>query len=288
MSLARSRAGWKRWLKPTLTTLPAARAVSRTATRSSRRCAPGFSTSTWQPASSAARVAGPRAEWTVATMATSAPAPSSPASIESATPTLGRVPVRAAPTAAVEVPGRFEAEDLADPPRRSDEGAVIREGEVVSLVGAGAGQPVEDRRDAIGHVEVALALLAVAEDGEPVRVLAELAHEIDDVAVGVAGAHDRHEAEDRGGDAAPLGVGRDQALARKLRCAVERRLDREGTVLRRRDDAGLPVDRSRRREHQARDPRDAHTLQHVVRHDDVLLQVPVRRVPAEAYVGVRC
>src|SRR5207244_7907849 len=90
---------------------------------------------------------------------------------------------------------RVEAEALADPARRLVDGAVVLDAEVVDLVAAGAGQQAEDRRDTVGDVEVALALLAVAEDGERGGVLAARAHERDDMAVGAAGGPDREEGE---------------------------------------------------------------------------------------------
>ena len=94
----------------------------------------------------------------------------------------------------------------------------------------------QHRVDAVLDVEVRLALLAVAEHAKRVGIARRLSVEVEDVAVGVALAEDRDEAEDAGLKAEALAVGLDQALARQLRGAVERGLDRERRVLRRRDD----------------------------------------------------
>ena len=64
------------------------------------------------------------------------------------------------------------------------------------------------------------------------------------LAVGVALAEDRDEAADHAGEAVAGGVRLDQPLAGELRCAVERCLDRERSVLGRREDLRLAVDRA--------------------------------------------
>jgi hypothetical protein len=89
---------------------------------------------------------------------------------------------------------------------------------------------VEDRVDAVLHVEVALSLEPVAEDPQGIRVLDQLLVEIEDVAVGVALAEDRDEAEDVALEPESLAVGGDEALARDLGRAVKGRLNREGGV----------------------------------------------------------
>ena len=114
----------------------------------------------------------------------------------------------------------------------------------------------------------------------------ELAVEVEDVAVGVALAEDRDEAEDVAGEAEAGGVGLDQALAGQLAGAVEGGLDREGRVLRRGVDVGLAVDAAGRGEGDPLDAGRAHRLQHVVGGDGVLLEVAARVVGAEADVGV--
>ena len=49
----------------------------------------------------------------------------------------------------------------------------------------------------VAHVDVGLALRSVAEDGQAGRVLAQVAHEVEADAVGLAGADDVAEAEQR-------------------------------------------------------------------------------------------
>jgi len=82
--------------------------------------------------------------------------------------------------------------------------------------------------------EVAFPLRAVAEHAQVVRVRNELLVEIENVAVRVTLAEDRHEAEHVGlVELGALRVGRDQALAGGLRGAVKGRLHRERIILRR-------------------------------------------------------
>ena len=68
----------------------------------------------------------------------------------------------------------------------------------------------QHRIDAVVHIEVGLALLAVAENAQPRRVLAQLLVEVEDVAVGVALAEDRDEAEDIALKPETFAIGLDQ------------------------------------------------------------------------------
>ena len=109
---------------------------------------------------------------------------------------------------------------------------VVDLGVVLGVAGGVAARGVEEGLDAVLHVEVALALLAVAEDAEAVGVFDELFVEVEDVAVGVAFAEDGDEAEDVGFvDLAALGVGGEEAFAGGLGGAVEGGLDGEGVGL---------------------------------------------------------
>src|ERR1041385_488522 len=145
----------------------------------------------------------------------------------------------------------------------------------------------QDRVDAVVNVEIGLPLLAVAEDAQMHRVVTQLPEEVEDVPVGVALSEDRHEAEDVPLEPEALTIGLDQAFRRELGGAVEGGLDGQGSLLRRREDLRLPVNRTRGGEGDAPDPMGAHRLQHVERRDRVLLQVLPRVFPAVADVGVR-
>ena len=95
-----------------------------------------------------------------------------------------------------------------------------------------ARSPMQHRVDAVLHVEVRLALAGRCRARAARRVVAQAAVEVEDVAVRVALAEDRHEAEDVALEAEALAVGLDQAFAGELRGAVQRGLDRERRVLR--------------------------------------------------------
>ena len=129
----------------------------------------------------------------------------------------------------------------------------VRAGLVVMVLGGR-----EDRRDAVSDVQVGLLLAPVAEHAQAGRVALERTVEVEHVPVRVALAEDRDEAADQPGEAVAGRVGRDQALAGQLRCAVQRGLDRERGVLGGGEDLGLAVDRAGRGEHDpARPPRRA-------------------------------
>ena len=104
------------------------------------------------------------------------------------------------------------------------------------------------RIDAVLHVHVGFALRAVAKHVQRRRVGSEPLEEIEDMAMGVALAEHRDEAEDVALEAEALAIGLDQAFAGELRGAVERGLDRKRRVLRRREDGGLAIDRAGRGE----------------------------------------
>jgi hypothetical protein len=108
----------------------------------------------------------------------------------------------------------------------------------IILVPAGGG---EDRGHAVLHVEVGLALAAVAEHAQAGRVAAKRVVEIEDVTVRVALSEDRHEPKDEPRESISRGICLDQPLAGQLGRRVERRLDREGSILGRREHLGLPV-----------------------------------------------
>ena len=74
----------------------------------------------------------------------------------------------------------------------------------------------QDRVHAVLHVQVRLALRAVAQHVQLVGMRQQLLVEIEDVAVGVALAQDRDEAEDVALEAEAFAIGRDQAFGRPV------------------------------------------------------------------------
>ena len=110
--------------------------------------------------------------------------------------------------------------------------------------------------------------------------------EIEHVTVGVSLAEDGDEAEDVTLEAESLAIGMDESLGRQFGSAVERGLDRERSVLRRRETVArrIPI-RSRRRRSASR--RRAHGFEHVERADGVLVQILERMFQPEPDVGVR-
>src|SRR5581483_11373675 len=139
----------------------------------------------------------------------------------------GVVPDPAALTAGIAA-FRVKLEVAGDPADRIVHLAIFIGAEVedVDLVPRGD-QSVENRVDAVPDVKVGLPLPAVAEDIEPRRIGEKLLVEVEDVAVRVALAEDRDEAEDPAAHPIAFAVGRDHPLARQFRGAVERGLDRE-------------------------------------------------------------
>jgi hypothetical protein len=74
--------------------------------------------------------------------------------------------------------------------------------------------------DAVLDVQIGFALLAVAQNVQPSRILCKLPHEIENMPVAVALAEDRYKAKNARFHAVPFGVGSDHPLARELRGAV--------------------------------------------------------------------
>jgi hypothetical protein len=91
--------------------------------------------------------------------------------------------------------------------------------EHVKRLAVGIGH-LEHRVDDVGDVDVGLALLAVAEDGQARRVLTQPAHEVIGDAVGLTRADDVGEAEDDDAEAEHVRVGRHHGLAGELAGAV--------------------------------------------------------------------
>ena len=122
---------------------------------------------------------------------------------------------------------------------------------------------------------------------ELARVGAQAAVEVEDVTVRVALAQDRHEAEDVALKAEAFAVGLDQPFARELGGAVERGLNRERRVFRRREDIRLAVDRAGGGEGDPANAVGSHRLEHIERRDGVLLEISSRMLGPEADIGVR-
>src|SRR5216110_2276405 len=109
----------------------------------------------------------------------------------------------------------------------------------------------QDRIDAIPDVQVRLLLAPVAEYPQVGRIAAERLVEVEYVAVRVALTKDRDEAENESLEPESLAIRFDQSLARELRRAVERGLDRKRRCLRSREHRRITIDRSGRRERDA-------------------------------------
>ena len=144
----------------------------------------------------------------------------------------------------------------------------------------------EDGVDTVLHVEVALALGAVAEDAEAGGIVAQGLVEVQDVAVGVAFAEDGHEAEDEAFHGEAFAVGGDQPFGGDFAGAVEGRLDGERGVFGGGDDGGFAVDGAGGGEGDALDVVAAHGFEDVPGDDDVLLEVAIGVIGAEADIGV--
>ncbi len=136
-------------------------------------------------------------------------------------------------------------------------------------------------------MQIALARRSVSEHAQPGRIVEELAHEVEHVAVRVARAQQRDEAEGVALEAVAFAERRHQALARHLRRAVERGLDGNRAGLGRWKDVGFAQRGGRRREDDPAHVRRPHRLQHVERGDRVLLQVAARLREPAPDIGIR-
>src|SRR5262249_39811381 len=120
----------------------------------------------------------------------------------------------------------------ADPAQRIVHGAVFVSAEVVNVDGLVDRVNGEHHGgNAILDVEVRLALFAVAQDVDLVRIAEQLVEEVEDVSVRVMLAQDGDEAEDVTLEAKARAVGGDQPLAGDLGGGVEAGLHRERRVL---------------------------------------------------------
>src|SRR5712692_6648684 len=81
------------------------------------------------------------------------------------------------------------------------------------------------------HVKVGLALRAVAQHMEMIRMFEQLVVKIKHVAMGITLAEDRNEAKYVAFETEPFTVGLNQTLAGELRRAIKRSLNRKGRVL---------------------------------------------------------
>src|SRR5436190_12118894 len=109
---------------------------------------------------------------------------------------------------------------------------------------------------------------------------------IEDMSVRVAFAQDRHKAKNVALEFVAFAVGMDQPLASQLRGGVERRLDRKGMILGRRDEGGLPIDRAGRSEGNGFYSIRAHRLQYVEGGESILLKVLAGMIQAETHIGI--
>src|SRR5262249_51012277 len=153
----------------------------------------------------------------------------------------GAVPDPSARAPAIPFPW-LHAKGVANPAKRLIDGAVLIGSEVEDvdrIVRAVDRHP--HRVDAIVHVEIRFALRPVTQHVDLVRVGQQFPVEIEDAAVGVATAKNRHEPEDVALKAEACSVSLDQPLTSELRRTVEARLDGKRAGLRRRKYLGFTV-----------------------------------------------
>jgi len=140
--------------------------------------------------------------------------------------------------------------------------------------------------EAVLDVKVAFALRTVAQDLQPVGVLAQLAIEVEDVPVSVTLAQDGNEAEDVAFEAEAFAKGRNQSLAGDFGGAIERGLDGKGRRFRGGNCRRFAVDRAGGGEGQPANAIGPHGLENVEGRQGVLLDVAAGIVRPEAHVGV--
>src|SRR4029453_9005569 len=136
---------------------------------------------------------------------------------------------------------RFEAELVENPPDRIDHPAVVRRAKIVNLrpmlcfAGRAELHHMQNRGEAILHIQVTFTLGSVAENAQPIRMLKELAVEIENVTMRITFAENRDEPKDIPLEAEAFAIRLDQIFSCNLRCAVKGRLDRKRRVLGSRD-----------------------------------------------------
>src|SRR6185437_8489666 len=184
---------------------------------------------------------------------------------------------------------RLKADALADPGERLIDGAIFRCAKVKNMhTRVDALSRVEHRADAILDVQIALALLAIAQYFDAGWVGLELSQEVEHMAMRIALAEDGNEAEDAGFEAKPRAIGADQTFAGQFAGRIERSLNRKRAILRRRKDAGLAIHRTGGGEGNVLDAGLPHRLEHVMGGNGILLQIARGMIGTEAYVGICC
>src|SRR5271154_4927687 len=118
-------------------------------------------------------------------------------------------------------------------------------------------------------------------------MLAKLFVKIQNVAVRVAFAENRDEAENVALEPVTLTVSVDETFAREFRRGVERGLDRERTIFRRRDDFCLAINAAGRGKRNSLHAADAHGFEDVEAGLRVLLKILARMVETETHVSIR-
>src|SRR5260221_3046819 len=135
---------------------------------------------------------------------------------------------------------RLQLKPLANPADRLVDLAILALSKIEDIDAAsGTFDCDQDRIDAVLNIKIGFALLAISKHLKPRRIGQQLLIEIKHMAVGVAFAQDGNEAEDKPLKAETLAIGGDQAFRRYFGVAIQRRLDRERRVLRRRKYRGL-------------------------------------------------
>src|ERR1017187_3669649 len=141
--------------------------------------------------------------------------------------------------------------------------------------------------DAILHVQIRFALMAVAEHMKMFGVGGKLLVKIKHMPVRVALTKNRYESKDVSLHSEAFAIGLNQTFRRPLGSSVEGSLNRERTGLGCRKNIGLAVDRTRRGKYDPFAALLAHGLKYVPSCDRVLFQIFSWMLDAEAYVRIR-
>lgn len=168
------------------------------------------------------------------------------------------------------------------------EGAELGGADVVEFDGSGGvSEGKEHGIDAVGYIEVAVAESGVAGDVEVAGMVAELAAELEQMAMGLALADHGGETEEESAEAVGMGVGGDEGFGGQFGGAQECGLDGQPSGFRGRrlgvgtvEAGGAGID-------EGGDAMSAHRFEDIPGDDNVLVEVSTRKLGAVVKVGVR-
>ncbi len=135
-------------------------------------------------------------------------------------------------------------------------------------------------------IQIAFALPAIAKDADLRRVGGKLTVEVEDVAMRISLAQNRHKSENRRAKAKAGAVRRYHCFPRQLAGGIQRRLHRERAVFGRGENVRLAIDRSGRGEGDPPDARGPHCFKDVMGGEGILLQIAAGMRGARAHVGI--